>query len=153
MHVTSEGYPHGKPRGDYVKPPTALIAELAAGLASDLRAIFVPPDRVKAAGTDLHVRMDGRDYAFAVGSDLWPRDASLAANVEADVEITLGAIQSELAEVTTEPWPGRSAAKPADATTPLPEFEATLTGETLNLLLRWGSAVTEFPAIRLKVDH
>jgi hypothetical protein len=103
-------------------------------------------------GTGISLCVDGRrSYVFDVVSPSWPGDAPLAANIEGDIEITLGQIQSELAEVTTEPWPGRSEARPADAHG-LPGAEAELTGNTLNVRFHWGSAVIELAPIQLRLD-
>jgi hypothetical protein len=138
--------------GDEVELPTELRAELAVGLARSLGEILVPPQSVTAVGTGISLCVDGRrSYVFDVVSPSWPRDEPLAASIEGDVQITLGQIQAELAEVTTEPWPGRSEASPTEAHG-LPDVEAELTGNTLNVRFRWGSAAIELAAIKLELD-
>ncbi len=132
------------------KQPIELMRQLAAGLARSIDETLRPPLRAYPAGLGFRLDLDGSEVEIDVGYP-WDLRVPTASNLEGAAEVALGQAQAELAEATTEPWPSRSASALRGARG-LPEIEAEMCGNMLELRFTHGTAVMRLTPIELRID-
>jgi hypothetical protein len=129
--------------------PVDLMRELAAGLAHSISKTLEPPLRAETVGLGVRIYVGGEVIEIDVGYP-WDLAEPIASNIEGVAEIVLSQAQAELAEATTEPWPARMTAAPVNARG-LPEVEAKLVDDLLELRFHFGSMVIELAPIKVRL--
>lgn len=127
----------------------ALIQQLVAGLVSTVRDVIGPVGRIEAYGLSVRLALGGSRIEIDLGYP-WDTEEPTASAIEGSVAMVLSQIQTEMAEVTTEPWPARATKRRPDAHG-LPEPEAQLVGISLKLRFRAGSEVIELDPIEVEL--